>query len=219
MLSPFCFVTSLSEQNCYMHVNHLKVFLLLLKASHHFLFSVKKIVIPKKLQKHYGNSRKNINRRGPGTCFFNQPQTPMGRIIKESYIPKGIWWRGESNCEKVITIKSGGSLCANRYCFSQIKTMTTGNPRILFVPVCGLWRDRGVPVYNSVHKCLFMLQQSYAADATSFFEVVIERLRGFYTNVTMDFTGIFPNKIIQILEHVAVQENATAKHLFSAYVT
>ena len=70
-----------------------------------------------------------------------------------------------------------------------------------------------------MHKCLFMLQQSYAADATSFFEVVIERLRGFYTNVTMDFTGIFSNKIIQILEHVAVQENATAKHLFSAYVT
>ena len=137
LLSPSCFVTSLSEQNCYMHVNHLKVFLLLLKASHHFLFSVKKIVIPKKLQKYYGNSRKNINRRGPGTCFFNQPQTPMGRIIKESYIPKGIWWRGESNCEKVITIKSGGSLCANRYCFSQIKTMTTGNPRILLVCICG----------------------------------------------------------------------------------
>ena len=64
-----------------------------------------------------------------------------------------------------------------------------------------------------------MLQQSYAADATSFFEVVIERLRGFYTNVTMDFTGIFSNKIIQILEHVAVQENATAKHLLFAYVT
>ena len=147
-----------------MHVNHLKVFLLLLKASHHFLFSVKKIVIPKKLQKYYGNSRKNINRRGPGTCFFNQPQTPMGRIIKESYIPKGIWWRGESNCEKVITIKSGGSLCANRYCFSQIKTMTTGNPRIRLVYVC-----RGIEVtlstYYLVRKCLFMMQQRYAISA------------------------------------------------------
>ena len=64
-----------------------------------------------------------------------------------------------------------------------------------------------------------MIQQRYAADAPSFFKVIIERLRGFFTNVTMDFSGIFSNKIIQILEHVGVQENATAKHLFSAYVT
>lgn len=107
---------------------------------------------------------KTIIGRGPGTCFFNQPQTPMGRIIKESHIPKGIWWRGESNCEKVITIKSGGSLCANRYCFSQIKTMTTGNPRIRVVYIC-----RGIEVtlstYYLVRKCLFMMQQRYAISA------------------------------------------------------
>ena len=107
---------------------------------------------------------KTIIGRGPGTCFFNQPQTPMGRIIKESHIPKGIWWRGESNCEKVITIKSGGSLCANRYCFSQIKTMTTGNPRIRLVYIC-----RGIEVtlstYYLVRKCLFMMQQRYAISA------------------------------------------------------
>ena len=66
-----------------------------------------------------------------------------------------------------------------------------------------------------------MIQQRYAADAPSFFKVIIERLRAFFTNVTMNFSGIFSNKMIQILEHVGVgvQENATAKHLFSAYVT